>query len=511
MTYTILMGLDGSASSVQAGAVALDLARALKARTVACHVYSAGLHSRRFREMEDGLPEQYRKDGKAECLRANHDSLIREGFQALSQGYMDEFVTRAKKLKVEARTVTVEGTHYRELCEVARREGADLIVMGAVGLGQIGDREIGGAVARTLRHAPCDVLVVRRPGNGGDLSVGIDGSAHARRAAERAACLARALGRRLRLLGAYDAEFHCEVFRAMANSLSPQRREQVNLTKQEDLHEEVINGGLRRLYDDFLAQAREHLAPHAEGLKIDSRVLEGKAYQAIVRHLVREEADLLVVGRFGHHRLDGSALGWTAETLVRLAPCNVWVCGGADAGLQEDKTELSGRLRPPQASHGREEPHMPRPKDTSDRAGKKTARKVKTKVQEASHQEQAPGGFVEKLNRLGRKIGEKTARTADKIAEKYEQGARSHPSRPGLADWPPGDQQPAMEWDDDAYARLQRVPLFVQPMARRMVEQRAIDQGARRVTLELFEQVAREFGMGPGGPAADAEPQEEKP
>ena len=51
-------------------------------------------------------------------------------------------------------------------------------------------------------------------------------------------------------------------------------------------------------------------------------------------------------------------------------------------------------------------------------------------------------------------------------------------------------------WDDDAEARLSNVPRFARRMARRGVEDYAREQGHSRVTLQVYHQARKRFGMG---------------
>ncbi len=87
MYKRVLIGLDGSDCSQSGGKIAISLARKLDAELIASHVYSSELHAQRFRDMEQGLPEQYQDGQIKKKLRESHDSLIVEGFDALSQGY----------------------------------------------------------------------------------------------------------------------------------------------------------------------------------------------------------------------------------------------------------------------------------------------------------------------------------------------------------------------------------------------------------------------------------------
>ena len=60
-----------------------------------------------------------------------------------------------------ARTVSSELPAAEALMAVARDEGADMIIVGATGTGYVTRALLGSTAENLVRHAPCDVLVVR--------------------------------------------------------------------------------------------------------------------------------------------------------------------------------------------------------------------------------------------------------------------------------------------------------------------------------------------------------------
>lgn len=359
MYRTLLVGLDGSELSAEAGRLCLRAAAEAGAKVIACHVYGANLHMRRFMEMEPGLPQEFRHPKKLDHLRHAHDSLIRDGFASLSCGYMDAFMDEAAAAGVEAERAVVEGRNFQRILDVARDSDADLIALGAGGLGSVGDGQLGSVAARVLRAAGCDVLIARarepeNQGTGacaansaasgpvpvfGPVLACIDGSAHALAAAKAGVWWASTLTARLRLAAAYDPDFHADVFQAMGRALSEERRREVGLDQQQDLHDRLIDQGLATLYQGFLDDAGRHAG---NGTPPPSALLAGKAYRVINRHAAETGAGLIVAGRFGHHHEGGGEIGASAEVLARTAPCNVL--------LTAPRESATGAARPGRAA-----------------------------------------------------------------------------------------------------------------------------------------------------------------
>lgn len=334
MYAKILVALDGSKYSVVGGRIALDLAKRLGSEIIASHVYDAQIHSSRFQEMEPVLPSRYQDEDYLSDLRRSHDGLIFEGFDSLSRGYIEDFVSTAGKEGVFITEVHREGRNYAELIRIAEEQGANLIVMGAHGLGDAKDGILGSTALRVLRLASCDVFIARQMLRGGNVLVGIDGSQDALLSLRKAIIWSRSFGKNLKLAAAYDPKFHVQVFTAMADSLSPERQEEVGLSKQEELHKQIIDDGLGKLYKSFLDQALEscrQVKPMPEAV-----LLQGKAYKSLIDH-AGNDADLIVAGRFGHHRQEMVEIGSNSEALAQLAPTNVLIT----EPLKSDKQHIT--------------------------------------------------------------------------------------------------------------------------------------------------------------------------
>jgi len=332
----IFVALDGSEPSRFAGQMAIALAGATGARVTAGHVYGAQMHRRRFSDMEPGLPAEYQERKTLTGLRTAHDRLMDEGFRALSGGYIEDFVASSRHAGITVGSATAEGRSYVGILDLAVRNKADLIALGAEGLGAVGNNMLGGTTTRVLMSAPCDVLIARRRPGHGPILVGVDGSKEALQAVAVAAELGQTLGRPVTLAAVYDPEFHTHVFATMARSLSEERQEQVGLANQERLHDDIINDGLGKLYAEFLREAEQRFG--GNGTVVRTALVTGKAYCGLASQARQLDADLVVVGRHGHHREVCSRLGSNAEGLIRSTSANVLLVGGVANGAGKIQT-----------------------------------------------------------------------------------------------------------------------------------------------------------------------------
>jgi nucleotide-binding universal stress UspA family protein len=328
MYQRILVALDGSEHSLAGGQIALAAARDSGGQILACHIYDVRIHSQRLTEMEPVLPDRYQSQEVLARIREAHAELIVEGFGALSRGYMDGFLQTARECGVTVEELHREGRNYVEILKAAEEWAADLLVLGALGLGAAAGDTLGSTAGRVLAGARCDVLIARRSPAAGRVVVGIDGSGEAGAALRTGAAWARMFARPLELVSVYDPFFHAQVFQTMSGALSPERQEEVGLAKQEALHEELVDEGLGRLYRTYLDEARGQCG--VLGLQADATLLKGKAYRGLLGHTGNGDAGLIVVGRFGSHREEAARIGSNSEAAARLAKTNVLIAAPAE-------------------------------------------------------------------------------------------------------------------------------------------------------------------------------------
>ena len=137
---TILVGLDGSPRSAEVLDAAQRLARATSARLSL------------FRAV--GVPVDVPRIAWSVAPDQLERVLEDEARAAL------EALARQVPVELVAGTSVALGTPWDAICTAARREDADLIVIGSHGYGGV-DRVLGTTAAKVVNHADRSVLVVR--------------------------------------------------------------------------------------------------------------------------------------------------------------------------------------------------------------------------------------------------------------------------------------------------------------------------------------------------------------
>jgi nucleotide-binding universal stress UspA family protein len=147
---TVVVGTDGSESSLRAVARAGALAGATGATLVIACAY---------------LPAE---SDDRELARAQ-DTLREDAYQVVGSHPAEDTVRTAQERANKAgaknvKTVVVQGSPVETLLDVVRRENADLLVVGNRGLAGIKGRLLGSVPADATRRSECDVLVVHTTG-----------------------------------------------------------------------------------------------------------------------------------------------------------------------------------------------------------------------------------------------------------------------------------------------------------------------------------------------------------
>jgi nucleotide-binding universal stress UspA family protein len=227
---------------------------------------------------------------------------------------------------VAYRRLSPEGKNYRRIVEAAASGDHDVLMLGALGLGAVPVAVVGSVCERVVRRSPIDVLVIRDPGRtlgDGPLVVALDGSQRSFGALKTALDLGRRLGAPVHAVAAYDPYFHYVAFNKIAGVLSEEAGQTFRFKEQETLHEEIIDSGIAKIYQQHLEIARS--VAEDEGVTLVCELLDGKPYQAIARYLEKVGASLLLLGKTGIHADPDLDIGGNAENLLRMAPCHIWL------------------------------------------------------------------------------------------------------------------------------------------------------------------------------------------
>ena len=151
--YTsIYIPFDNSAHALRAMDLGIPIARQSGVCVTASHVYAAGLHDRRFRQMESGLPDQYLTEDKLTEQREIHDDLITRGLTIISDSYLEVFGEKCRAAGVAGERVLLEGRNWQRLVQDIERSSYDLVVMGALGLGAVEGSVLGSVCERVARR-----------------------------------------------------------------------------------------------------------------------------------------------------------------------------------------------------------------------------------------------------------------------------------------------------------------------------------------------------------------------
>jgi nucleotide-binding universal stress UspA family protein len=213
---------------------------------------------------------------------------------------------RERFATIETRVVT--GDPRERIVDVAAEWDADLMVVGARGLGAIASALLGSVSLAVARHAPCPVLVVRpavRPLH--SIVVAFDGSAGAQRAARFVSTLPVPTEVGVRLVGV--------VAPPRIPSAGPGRTAALATAASK------VTAARRRELETAMDKATAQL----DGPKASRELAVG----APADTLARLDADLIVLGARGLGTLKRLLLGSVSEHVLRHAQCPVLIVRGS--------------------------------------------------------------------------------------------------------------------------------------------------------------------------------------
>src|SRR5712692_8681049 len=255
----ICVPVDNSDYSNRAIDLAVELGRTCGARLTGIHVYAARLHDYRFKQMEYTLPEEYKDENELERQRKIHDSLIAMGLQLISDSYLDVMARKAEAAGLAFERKMVDGKHCKVLVEDCLASDYDLVVMGALGMGAVKDSQLGSVTERFVRKVAKDTLIVRNADAlrdaQGAIVVGLDGSPQSFNGLK--------LG-----VAVYDPYLHYAMFNGIVGVLNEKASKIFRFKEQEQLHEEIIDTGLAKIYQSHLEIGRKLAADDGVDLSL---------------------------------------------------------------------------------------------------------------------------------------------------------------------------------------------------------------------------------------------------
>jgi nucleotide-binding universal stress UspA family protein len=350
MYKSIYVPVDNSDHSNRAVACSLALGKAFGAKLVGCHVYAAGLHDYRFRQMEYTLPEEYIDEVELERQRKIHDSLITMGLKLISDSYLDGMSRQCAASGIVFEPRMMDGKHHVEILKDLAVSDHDLVVMGALGIGRARDSVIGSVCERVARHADRDVWVVKHVPEASEaerdtILVGIDGSPQSFGGLMTAIDLARTFDKKIEIIAVYDPYLHYSVFNGIVNVLTEQAAKVFRFEEQNQLHEEIIDTGLAQIYQSHL-EVGERMAGE-KGMSVKKTLLDGKPFQKILDYARKTNPWLLVLGRIGvHSSREEKGLGSNTENILRAASCDVLLCTRLEVPRLDVRAEETVRWTP---------------------------------------------------------------------------------------------------------------------------------------------------------------------
>ena len=154
--------------------------------------------------------------------------------------------------------------------------------------------------------------------------VALDSSDHANRAMETSVSLA-AMSDDVRITGVhvYAAKLHDVRFRQMEGGLPEKFRQEQELERQRDVHDDLITRGLSIITDSYLDHAERGC--RKAGIHFDRRALEGKNYQQLAKEANSGAYDVLVMGALGLGAVQGSRLGSVCQRVARRSSIDTLV------------------------------------------------------------------------------------------------------------------------------------------------------------------------------------------
>ena len=293
---TILAGLDLSEGSDLALDRAIAIAELHQAKVVLVHALSDDAP---IKDVDNELLEQL-----GEVSAAVHAEEVEQLADRLA-------AVQARGLRAEV--ITRVGPPGEVLAAVATEVHAELIVVGTHGRTGISRFLLGSVAQATVRHATCDVLVVRGPSSKAPFQrplVATDFSPAAAKALSHASAVS-APGATIEVVHAWQLPAG-----SWGATLLGQARFPWSTVR------DAVLSGAKAQADKLVAEMKGLARP----LHVD--LVQGPPTSVITHAAERGGHDLIALGAHGHRGVRRLLLGSVAESTIRHAPCSVLVVHG---------------------------------------------------------------------------------------------------------------------------------------------------------------------------------------
>ncbi len=161
----------------------------------------------------------------------------------------------------------------------------------------------------------------------------VDSSDHANRGVTDGIALAGLSSAEVTAAHVYAAQMHDMRFRQMEGGLPEKYREEQELERQRDVHDDLITRGLSIIADSYMDPVET--ACRDAGVRFKRRSLEGKNYRQLVQEANNGDYDLLVLGALGLGATPDSRIGTVCERVVRRAKVDTLVIKSPDKPISK--------------------------------------------------------------------------------------------------------------------------------------------------------------------------------
>lgn len=214
--------------------------------------------------------------------------------------------TISGKYDIEVESIICEGEPSDVIIDLALEKKVELISMGTFGRKGLKRLLMGSVTSKVVLHAPCDVMVVKRPcsectGEYKSILVPFDGSEFSQKALERACELSKIDNTKITVL-----------------YVIPRYEEMIEFLMTESIKRSMIEEA-----EKILDKARTIASQ--KNVTINTIIKEGHVADRIIEIADTNKHDLIVISTYGWSGISKVIMGSTTERVIMNASCPVLV------------------------------------------------------------------------------------------------------------------------------------------------------------------------------------------